>query len=155
VAGVATTTIEERVRAICMAMPGVTEKVSHGAPAFFVKKQFLHLWVGHHENHPDLGGGSGRRAAGVVTAETVLPSAVRRIAGGWRAPSTARSAISKDAYRVMAPPNSPLSWTPTSRRKQLRQRNDRDDPTTIQMPSLRCDRVPVAVTRRSCRAGKA
>jgi hypothetical protein len=44
-------TIEERVRAICIALPGVTERTSHGAPGFFVKKQFLHLWVdGHHDN---------------------------------------------------------------------------------------------------------
>jgi hypothetical protein len=45
-------TIEERVRAICMALPEVTEKASHGAPSFFVKKQFVMLWTnGHHENH--------------------------------------------------------------------------------------------------------
>jgi hypothetical protein len=43
--------VEERVRAICMALPEVTEKVSHGAPAFFVKKQFVALWPdGHHDN---------------------------------------------------------------------------------------------------------
>jgi hypothetical protein len=34
-----------------MALPEVTEKVSHGAPAFFVKKQFLMLWPnGHHDD---------------------------------------------------------------------------------------------------------
>jgi len=45
-------TLEERVRAICTALPEVTEKPSHGAPAFFVKKQFLMLWpLGHHEHH--------------------------------------------------------------------------------------------------------
>ena len=44
-------TTEERVRAICMRLPEVTEKLSHGAPAFFVKKQFLMLWLdGHHDN---------------------------------------------------------------------------------------------------------
>jgi hypothetical protein len=43
--------LEERVRAICMALPGVTEKLSHGTPAFFVKKQFVMLWPnGHHDN---------------------------------------------------------------------------------------------------------
>jgi hypothetical protein len=44
--------VEERVRAICMALPEVTEKLSHGAPAFFVTKQFVMLWPdGHHDHH--------------------------------------------------------------------------------------------------------
>lgn len=44
--------LTERVRAICMALPEVTEKTSHGAPAFFVRKQFLMLWAdGHHDHH--------------------------------------------------------------------------------------------------------
>src|SRR5205823_8036756 len=42
--------IEERVRAICTALPGVTEKLSHGAPAFSVGKQFVQIWAaGHHD----------------------------------------------------------------------------------------------------------
>lgn len=41
----------ERVRTICLALPEVTEKLSHGAPAFFVRKQFLMLWPdGHHDD---------------------------------------------------------------------------------------------------------
>ena len=44
-------TIIDRVRAICLSFPEATEKVSHGAPAFFVKKQFVMLWAsGHHEH---------------------------------------------------------------------------------------------------------
>ena len=44
--------LEDRVRAICMALPEVTEKLSHGAPSFFVKKQFVMLWPdGHHDHH--------------------------------------------------------------------------------------------------------
>ena len=35
-----------------MELPEVTEKLSHGAPAFFVKKQFVMLWPdGHHHHH--------------------------------------------------------------------------------------------------------
>ena len=46
----ARTGVEARVRAICMALPGVTERLSHGAPAFFVGKQFVMLWAdGHHD----------------------------------------------------------------------------------------------------------
>ena len=42
---------ELRIRAICLALPEVTEKISHGAPAFFVKKQFLMLWPNGHHDH--------------------------------------------------------------------------------------------------------
>jgi hypothetical protein len=42
-----------RVREICLALPEVTERPSHGSPAFFVRdrKQFVMLWPdGHHDN---------------------------------------------------------------------------------------------------------
>lgn len=45
-------TLEERIRAICLGFPGATERVSHGAPAFFAGKQFVMLWpTGHHDHH--------------------------------------------------------------------------------------------------------
>jgi hypothetical protein len=48
---VTTSDVEARVRAICVALPEVTEKLSHGAPGFFVRKQFVMLWPdGHHEH---------------------------------------------------------------------------------------------------------
>jgi hypothetical protein len=43
--------LEERIRGICLSLPGVTEKLSHGAPAFFAGKQFLMLWPGGHHDH--------------------------------------------------------------------------------------------------------
>jgi hypothetical protein len=43
--------VEERVRAICMGLPGATERISHGAPSFFAGKQFVMLWPhGHHDD---------------------------------------------------------------------------------------------------------
>jgi hypothetical protein len=43
---------EDRIRAICVAFPGSTERVSHGSPAFFAGKQFVMLWAdGHHDHH--------------------------------------------------------------------------------------------------------
>lgn len=43
--------VEERIRAICLSLPEVTERESHGSPAFFVGKQFVMLWInGHHEH---------------------------------------------------------------------------------------------------------
>ena len=43
----------ERLRAICLALPEVTERPSHGAPTWFVrgKSSFVTLWAdGHHDN---------------------------------------------------------------------------------------------------------
>lgn len=40
-----------RIRAICASWPEVTERESHGAPAFFVKKQFVMLWPDGHHDH--------------------------------------------------------------------------------------------------------
>jgi hypothetical protein len=43
-----------QVRAICLALPEVTERLSHSAPTWFVrdKKTFVTLWIdGHHGNH--------------------------------------------------------------------------------------------------------
>lgn len=45
--------LAQRLRAICLALPEVTERASHGAPTFFVrdKKSFVTLWAhGHHDN---------------------------------------------------------------------------------------------------------
>ncbi len=39
------------VRRICLALPEVTERPSHGSPAFFAgKKQFVHFWDDHHRD---------------------------------------------------------------------------------------------------------
>ena len=40
----------ERLRALCLALPGTSERLSHGAPSFFVreKKCFLMLLDDHH-----------------------------------------------------------------------------------------------------------
>lgn len=43
-----------RVRRMCLAMPGVVERPSHGAPAFFAGpkgRQFLQLWADGHHDH--------------------------------------------------------------------------------------------------------
>ncbi len=41
----------ERLRSICLAFPGATERPSHGAPSFFAGRQFLTIWLdGHHDN---------------------------------------------------------------------------------------------------------
>ena len=43
----------ERVRRICLALPGVTEKLSHGEPTFFVKKRVFAMFSSdhHHDGH--------------------------------------------------------------------------------------------------------
>jgi len=40
----------ERVRRICLALPGTTEKLSHGEPTFFVKKVFAMCSINHHND---------------------------------------------------------------------------------------------------------
>ena len=43
----------DRLRSVCMALPEVTERLSHGAPTWFVrdKKVFVTYWGdGHHKN---------------------------------------------------------------------------------------------------------
>jgi len=44
--------IRDEVRAICLALPGATERLSHDAPTFFVRKRvFVQLLdQGHHAN---------------------------------------------------------------------------------------------------------
>ena len=47
------TDLADQLRGICMALPEVTERPSHGAPTWFVrdKKSFVTLWAdGHHDN---------------------------------------------------------------------------------------------------------
>jgi hypothetical protein len=39
------------VRRLALALPEADERLSHGSPAFFVrKKQFLHYWNNHHDD---------------------------------------------------------------------------------------------------------
>src|SRR5215217_1687096 len=43
--------VADKVRVICLRLPEVTERLSHGSPAFFVGRQFVMLWPdGHHEH---------------------------------------------------------------------------------------------------------
>ena len=46
-------TLIERIRAICLDFPEVTERPSHGTPTFFVrdKKAFAYAWIA---GHPDV-----------------------------------------------------------------------------------------------------
>lgn len=40
----------ERVRCFCLALPDVEEKLSHGAPTFFVKKKVFVMFADNHHN---------------------------------------------------------------------------------------------------------
>ncbi|MGC2656840.1 MAG: MmcQ/YjbR family DNA-binding protein [Bryobacteraceae bacterium] len=40
----------KRVRGICLALPGATEKLSHGEPTFFVKKRVFAMLSNNHHN---------------------------------------------------------------------------------------------------------
>ncbi|MEJ2890197.1 MmcQ/YjbR family DNA-binding protein [Actinomycetospora aeridis] len=43
----------ERLRRVCLALPEVTEKISHGSPSWFVRKMFVG-YVGHHHGDEHL-----------------------------------------------------------------------------------------------------
>ena len=40
----------DRLRALCLALPEVTEKLSHGEPTWFVKKSFVMFADHHHDD---------------------------------------------------------------------------------------------------------
>lgn len=40
----------ERVRRLCLALPEVTEKISHGEPTFFVRKKVFAMFANNHHN---------------------------------------------------------------------------------------------------------
>ena len=106
--------LEERVRRICCALPEVMEKRSHGAPAFFVKKQFVMLWPdGHHEDrfpHLWCAAPAGAQEA-LVGAEPGRFFRPPYVGGrGWLGVRLDGdvdwdevAAICEDAYRVVAP----------------------------------------------------
>jgi hypothetical protein len=106
--------LEERIRTICLSFPGVTERLSHGAPSFFAGKQFLALLLdGHHDNHfPHLW-----CAAPMGVQEELVSSEPERffrppyVGGrGWIGVRLDRSidlgeinGICEEAYRAVAP----------------------------------------------------
>lgn len=99
---------------ICMALPEVTQKLSHGAPAFSVQKQFVVLWSrGHHDHQfPHLW-----CAAPIGKQENFVASAPKRFfrppyvgTRGWlgvrldgRVDWDELEEICEDAYRSVAP----------------------------------------------------
>lgn len=104
----------QRVRRECLALPEVTERPSHGTPAFFVrKKAFAYLWDDHH--------GDGRLAlwcaAPAGAQEALVEEEPDRFfrppyvgSRGWLGVDLGRSpdwdevgAILREAYRVVAP----------------------------------------------------
>lgn len=44
------TAVVERLRALCLALPEVTERLSHGEPTWFVRKVFVQLSDHHHDD---------------------------------------------------------------------------------------------------------
>lgn len=106
--------IVEHVRAICLGLPEVTERPSHGSPAFFVGKQFVMLWPhGHHDqDFPHLWcaaprGGQEGLVAGCPTRYFRPPYVGARGWVGVRLDGEVDwddvADVCEDAYRVIAP----------------------------------------------------
>ncbi len=45
------TRVADRIRTICLSLPDVSERESHGSPAYFTTKQFVMLWPDGHHDH--------------------------------------------------------------------------------------------------------
>jgi hypothetical protein len=106
--------VAERVRSICLALPEVQERLSHGVPAFFVTRQFVMLWPeGHHDHHfPHLW-----CAAPPGQQDALIASRPRRFfrppyvgTRGWigvrldgRVPWGEVEMLCEEAYRTVAP----------------------------------------------------
>jgi len=108
--------LAERLRAICLALPEVTERPSHGAPTWFVrdKSSFVTLWAdGHHANQfPHLWCAAPPGAQAELTA--AAPERFFRppyVGGrGWLGVRLGHGTdwaevaeLCQDAYRVIAP----------------------------------------------------
>jgi len=106
----------DRVRAICLAFPEVTERPSHGAPTWFVqgKVTFVTFWVdGHHDlefSHLWVAAPVGAQAELIATdpERFFRPAYVGH--RGWvgvrmdrRVDWTEIAELCEDAYRVIAP----------------------------------------------------
>jgi hypothetical protein len=109
--------ITERVRGFCLALPEVEERLSHGAPAFFVRgrRQFVMLWpAGHHDHEfPHLWCAAPPGAQAELIAEDPERFFRPPYVGhrGWlgvrldREPDWAEiGELCTDAYRSIAPP---------------------------------------------------
>ena len=58
----------KRVRALCLALPEATERLSHGSPTFFAKKSFVMFLNDHH--------GDGRLAVWCAAPEGAQPALI-------------------------------------------------------------------------------
>ena len=112
--------LAERLRQICMRLPEVSERLSHGAPTWFVrgKTSFVTLWAdGHHENRfPHLWcaapPGAQQELVAADPARFFRPPYVGhrgwigvRLDGpaDWAADGAEITELCTDAYRVVAP----------------------------------------------------
>jgi hypothetical protein len=106
----------ERIRAICLAFPEATERLSHGTPTFFVrdKKAFVYAWIGGH--HDDEFPHLWCAAPGGAQAELVASGPERFFRPpyvghrGWVGVRLDRTVdwaevaeVCEDAYRAVAP----------------------------------------------------
>lgn len=102
------------VRQYCLSLPEVTERLSHGAPAFFVGRQFLQLWPdGHHEHdfaHLWCAAAPGAQAEHVARGPATFFRPPYVGARGWIGVRLDRAIdpdelalVCLDAYRIVAP----------------------------------------------------
>src|SRR5260370_27858588 len=91
-----------RIRGLCLEVPETRERLSHGAPTFFVreKRAFLMVLTNHH--------GDGRFAIWCAAAQGMQEMLVEGDAGSGRARSPRSTTRSASRLRARAPSASPL-----------------------------------------------
>jgi hypothetical protein len=107
----------DHVRRACLALPEVEERLSHGAPTFFVrgKKAFVTVWAdGHHDNQfPHLWCAAPDGLQALVVADRPGQFFRPPYVGhrGWlgvrlsgEVPLDELTDLCEEAYRVIAPP---------------------------------------------------
>ena len=102
----------ERVRALCLAFPGVSERISHGEPTWFVKKTFVMFADHHHDDRVAIWCAAPEGAQDVLVGAEPQRYFVPPYVGhrGWigvyldvEVDWEAVAMIVEDAYRCVAP----------------------------------------------------
>ena len=103
----------ERVRAICTAMPECEEKLSHGAPTFFVRKRVFAMFANNHHGDGHIAiwipAAPGTQALMIEEAPAIYFRPPYVGVKGWVGVELARigdealSSLIREAWRMIAP----------------------------------------------------
>jgi hypothetical protein len=118
----------ERVRRICLSIPGTNERISHGEPTFFTPKRVFAMFANNH--HGDghvavwLPAGSGVQAALIAEAPDIYFRPPYVGPAGWVGVEVSRvddaqlGALIREAFRLVAVKNTASDASRPSKRRR-------------------------------------